>query len=637
MKHVYVMDAVVLSALSLRSSLTDPGLGSYDGRRSATHLRKMKRKRIAAPFLPTTRDEMKALGWDSLDVLIVTGDAYVDHPSFGAALIGRYIESLGYRVGILPQPDWRNLKSFLQMGVPRLFVGVTSGAMDSMVSHYTSLGKRRREDHFSEGGKAGLRPDRAVIVYTNRIREAMPGVPVVIGGIEASLRRTSHYDFWTNRVRKSILLDSKATILVYGMGEKPVAEILKRLECKEDLEGIPGTAVYRSATGFSPPKEGINCWLPDHESLEEDPVGLLEVATRLEMASQPWSQHTLLQRADTRVVVLFPPSEPLTQKELDSLYELPFSRRPHPRYRGEVPAYTMIKDSLTALRGCPGGCSFCSLALHQGRVVQSRSAESLMEEARRVSRLPGFKGTLTDVGGPSANLYEARCLEGQIKGTCKRPSCLFPNICKKLQVNQMAYVRVLDELNRLPGISHVFVSSGIRHDVALTEPDFIRALVESHVSGHLKVAPEHSSPRVLNLMRKPNWEVYEAFEETFKGFSKKAGKELYLVPYLMVGFPGCTPKEMSHLVQDLRKKGIKPRQVQLFLPTPMTMATAMFAAQRTPNGREKIFVARRAEDRKAQFEQLLYWHKKGPEGSEGRTGKSYPNRNLLSKKQWVRR
>lgn len=564
------------------------------------------RKR-SAPFLPTTKEEMASLGWPRLDILLVTGDAYVDHPSFGTALIGRYLESLGYRVGVLPQPDWRAPESFLAMGRPRLFVGVTSGAMDSMVNRYTSLGKPRKEDHYCEKGEAGARPDRAVLVYVNRVRQAMPGVPVVIGGVEASLRRVSHYDHWSNRIRKSVLLDSKATILVYGMGELAIGEIARRLEAGEDLEGIPGTAVYRGQAGFQTSSYPGALWLPDHEDITHSPASLLELTRILELHSQPWSGQTLLQKADSRVLVLFPPARPLTGPELDSLYALPFSRRPHPRYKGEIPAFNMVKNSLTVVRGCAGGCSFCSIGLHQGRALQSRSMDSVMEEIRKIASQRGFEGTISDLGGPSANMYGMQCTSLFQNGKCSRPSCLFPRICAHLKLSQEPYLELLKGSASLPGVRHVFVSSGLRHDLALKEPEFLKELVKYHIPGHLKVAPEHASDTVLAKMRKPPWSLFQDFQERFRALARTAGKELYLVPYLMAGFPGCSMKDMDVLEQRLREAGIRPRQVQLFLPTPMTMATAMYFSGMEPSSQRTIYVARTPKERKKQLEKLFYW------------------------------
>lgn len=567
------------------------------------------RRKNTAPFLPTTRQEMFSLGWSVLDILLVTGDAYVDHPSFGTALIGRYLESLGYKVGVLAQPDWRSPEAFLAMGVPRLFVGVTSGAMDSMVNRYTSLGKPRREDHYCEEGTPGARPERALMVYVNRIRQAMPGVPVVIGGVEASLRRVSHYDFWSNRIRKSVLLDSKATILVYGMGELAAGEIARRLEAGQDLEGIPGTALYRGQTGFEISRYPEAFWLPDHEELESAPGKLLELTRVLEQQSQPWMQRVLLQRADSRVLILFPPSRPLTGHELDRLYALPFSRQPHPRYKGEIPAFTMVRDSVTVVRGCAGGCSFCSIGLHQGRVLQSRSKEAVLEEIEKLAREKTFSGTISDLGGPSANMYGLGCTSGFNKGKCLRASCLFPEICLCLTLTQEPYMELLQCARELPGVNHVFVSSGIRHDLALRDPHFLEALVRYHVSGHLKVAPEHASSAVLARMRKPSWSLYRAFQDRFRAFAAKTGKRLYLVPYLMAGFPGCTMKDMDILEGRLKESGLRPRQVQLFLPTPMTMATAMYCSGLDPSSRKPIYVARTPKERRKQLEKLFYWRK----------------------------
>lgn len=570
-----------------------------------------------APYLPTTREEMKRLGWSRLDVLIITGDAYVDHPSFGAALIGRHLESMGYKVGILPQPDWRSPEAFLEMGIPRLFVGVTSGVVDSMVSRYTSLGKPRREDHYSEGGTPGKRPDRALLVYANRVKESMPRTPVVLGGIEASLRRVSHYDFWSDRIRKSVLLDSKATILVYGMAERAVGEIAKRLDEGSDLERIPGTAVYRAESDFRASSYEGAMWLPSHEEIEDFPEALLKLTGVLEKEARCATGRVLLQRADSRVLVLFPPQPPMEGRDLDRLYALPFSRSPHPRYKEEIPAFTMVKDSITVVRGCAGGCSFCALALHQGRHLCSRSQDSVLEEADTMAASRDFRGTISDLGGPTANMYAMGCKMGLQERNCPRESCLFPSICPNFSKSHGSYMELLAKVGRLRRVRHVFVSSGIRHDLALAEDGFLEELVRHHVSGHLKVAPEHASEQVLKRMRKPGWSLYKDFEARFKEICRRSGKKLYLVPYLMAGFPGCSLKDMKLLEGELRESGIRPEQVQLFLPTPMTMATAMFWAGMDPSEGSRIHVARSHRERKEQLRRLFYYREKTGRG--GRT------------------
>ncbi|MBN1435270.1 YgiQ family radical SAM protein [Candidatus Fermentibacterales bacterium] len=556
-------------------------------------------------WLPTTRSEMRELGWDSCDVVLVSGDAYVDHPSFGTALIGRWLESLGYRVGIVPQPDPARASDFLELGRPRLFVGVSSGAMDSMVNHYTALGRRRSDDAYSEGGRAGLRPDRALLRYVNAVKAAMPGVPVVIGGIEASLRRLSHYDFWSDSVRKSILLDSKADILVCGMGEKAIAEVAARIGSGAPLFGIRGTAVYAGEAGFdySDPGLGESAILPSHEQVSSSGSEFMKMTRMLERESSPWNARTLLQCADSRIVAVFPPQLPMSTEELDLVYALPFARMPHPRYREGVPAFDMISCSITAVRGCAGGCSFCALGLHQGRDVRSRSEESVVSEARTIAATDYFGGTITDVGGPTANMYGLGCSSPDAMMSCRRPSCLFPSICPRFRRDHSAYGRLLGSVAAVKGVRHVFVSSGIRHDLAALDPAFCEQLAREHVGGHLKLAPEHSSGRVLKLMRKPGWECFREFRRDFERRSFELGREQYVLPYVMAGFPGGSQEDMKRLSQDLVREGLRPEQVQLFLPTPMTLATAMYYTGLHPDTGERLFVAR-GDSRRRQLEVL---------------------------------
>jgi uncharacterized radical SAM protein YgiQ len=553
---------------------------------------------------------MDDLGWDRCDVVLISGDAYVDHPAFGAALIGRFLENLGHRVGVIPQPDWSDSRAFLALGQPRLFVGISSGAMDSMVNHYTAMKRLRSNDDYSEGGRPGRRPDRALLVYANRVQQAMPGVPVVLGGVEASLRRVTHYDFWSDRLRKSVLLDAKAAILVYGMGERAVGEIARRLDAGLGLEGIRGTAVFRDASTFDPAQYAPAVRLPSHEEIVASGTALLEATRILEKEANPYNARTLVQGSDRRVVILFPPAAPLATEEMDALYALPFARRPHPRYQEEIPAFTMIRHSITAVRGCAGGCSFCALSLHQGRAIQSRSQDSILTEVR-TWQATGFGGIISDVGGPTANLYGLGCRDAAAQARCRRSSCLHPRICPSFQTDQGRYVRLLRSLRHLAGVRRVFVSSGIRFDVALEDPEFLAELVGHHVSGHLKVAPEHFAPDVLRRMRKPPASLYGRFRALFEAFSRQAGKAQYLVPYLMAGFPGCTEGEMGVVERELRRHGIRPQQVQLFLPTPMTLATAMFHAGVDPRTGEEIYVARTPGERRRQLARLLYYRGAG--------------------------
>lgn len=570
----------------------------------------------AAQFLPTSRSEMDALGWDECDIVIVSGDAYVDHPSFGAALIGRWLESLGWRVGIIPQPRWDSVADFLALGRPRLFAGITSGSMDSMVSHYTSLNRRRSDDAYTEGGIAGARPDRAVLVYSNRVREAMPGVPVVLGGIEASLRRLSHYDFWSGTVRKPILLDTKAEILVHGMGERQAAEIARRIARGAPLEGIPGTATWGSIASVEAVMPGGALALPSHEEVAGSPAELLRLTLAVEAELNPWCGRPMIQKCDSRAVLVQPPAEPLSTEELDALYDLPFARAPHPRYAGRIPAWDMIRDSITVVRGCGGGCSFCALSLHQGRAVRSRSRESVMREVETLASSDGFSGTISDLGGPTANMYGLGCDSPEAEMACRRPSCLHPSICRHFRTDHSAYTALLAAAASAEGVRHVFVGSGIRHDLALEDPVFIEKLVAMHTSGHLKIAPEHFSDRVLALMRKPSASFYARFEEAFRRASLRSGKEQYLVPYLMAAFPGCTAEDMDLVSAMLSEAGIRPKQVQVFLPAPMTLATAMYVNRTDPSG-APIEVASRTCEKRLQLDLLLEPRKGGRRRSPG--------------------
>jgi len=551
-------------------------------------------------FLPVDRRGMEALGWDVCDAVIVTGDAYVDHPSFGAALIGRHLESLGHRVGIIAQPDWKDPGSLLALGVPRLFVGITSGAMDSMVNHYTSFGRIRSDDAYTPGGRAGARPDRAVTVYANAVRRAMPGVPIVLGGIEASLRRLSHYDFWSGRMRRSILLDTRADILVYGMGERQIAEIAARLSEGRYLDGIPGTAVWKGASRAVPPEGAVV--LPSHEAVCSDPSAFLEMTLAVEAEASPWCGRPLVQMSDTRMTVVHPPAEPLSGGEMDALYALPFTRRPHPSYTEPVPAWEMIRDSVTAVRGCAGGCSFCALGLHQGKHLVSRSSVSVLGEVRILACQDWFRGTVSDIGGPTANMYGLRCTNPEAERKCRRPSCLFPSPCPNFPTDQTAYADLLDAAAGIPGVKRTLVGSGLRLDLAALDPAFVRRLARGHVGGHLKVAPEHFSERVLELMRKPGIATWRRFLGLFREAS--AGREQYVLPYVMAAFPGCTMRDMEEAAEELRRCGLSPRQVQAFLPTPMTLAACMYATGLSPDGRA-VDVARKPSEKKRQIDVLL--------------------------------
>jgi uncharacterized radical SAM protein YgiQ len=538
--------------------------------------------RIEQPcFLPMTREEMDRLGWESLDVLFVTGDAYVDHPAFGTTLLGRWLADHGYRVGLIAQPDRRNADAVTVMGRPRLFAGVTAGSLDSMLAHYTAFRKKRSDDAYTPGGQSGSRPNRAVIVYSNLLKQAFPGLPVILGGIEASLRRAVHYDFWSNAIRRSILLDAKADLLVYGMGERTVLEIVRRLadDPSDPLKHIPGTAMVGDQSDLSPDSK-IVIW-PSLEDIQADPKKLMAATLAMEKHVHQ-ANHWAVQISAGRSLLYAPPAAPLTTGELDRLYNLDYTRKPHPSYRDPIPAATMLASSINTHRGCGGGCSFCSLALHQGRRVRSRSRESILAEAAKLASNPGVKGSISDVGGPSAGMWGASCTQ---TGICRRPSCLFPEICPFFSVDHRANLDLLRNIKAHPGVRHVRVASGLRYDLALQDPIALNELVAEFVGGQLKVAPEHMSGTVLSLMRKPPWKQFEAFMAFFDRASHKAGKKQYLVPYLMSAFPGTTDNDMKLLADWLKKKKWAPQQVQCFIPTPGTVATAMYFAGIDPAGR----------------------------------------------------
>jgi uncharacterized radical SAM protein YgiQ len=576
--------------------------------------------REASP-LPMTREEMEQLGWDALDVLLVTGDAYVDHPSFGVALLGRWLMANGCRVGIVAQPRWDTPDDIARLGRPRLFAGVTAGALDSMLAHYTAFRKKRHDDAYTPGGPHGARPNRACIVYTSLVRQAFPGLPVVLGGIEASLRRATHYDFWTDKIRRSILLDSKADLVVYGMGERAIIEIAERLRDhpEDSLHGIPGTVfVTRDTAALSP---AFN--LPSHEAIQADAGKLMKATLALEGLvhdGATWG----VQETGGRKVVFAPPAAPLDAGELDRLYELPFTRQPHPSYSEPIPSADMIRFSITSHRGCAGGCSFCSLALHQGRTIRSRSAASIEAETRSMTAHPDWTGSITDVGGPSANMWGARCIKRErarrekAPFECGRASCLAPDICPQFKTEQAELAGLLRKLGKVPGVKHVRVASGVRFDLALQDDRYLKSLVSDYVGGQLKIAPEHSGDRVLRLMRKAPFDVFEEFLTVFERISREAGKEQYVVPYLMSAFPGCTDDDMRALSRWLKQKGWKPRQVQCFIPTPGTVATAMFHADIDPDGRS-IHVAKTDAERLRQHG-ILMPGDGGPPRKPGRPG-----------------
>ena len=573
-------------------------------------------------FLPMSRAEMQALGWKELDVLLVNGDAYVDHPAFGPVLLGRWLVAHGFRVGIVAQPRWQSPDDLLVVGRPRLFVGVSAGALDSMLAHYTAFRKKRHDDAYTPGGKAGARPNRACLVYANLARQAFPGLPVILGGIEASLRRTTHYDFWTDSLRRSILLDAKADLLIYGMGELAMLECARRLAEGKSLHGIDGTAWLAKVDENNVPVDLPEEWLdlprmqlPSHEAVQAEATELLRLTQMLEQQvhrQNAWAQ----QMVGDRALVLAPPARPLTTEEMDKIYALPYARAAHPRYREPIPADEMLRTSITSHRGCGGGCSFCSLALHQGRRISSRSQESILAEARKlVAQSRRGQVAISDVGGPTANMWQAHCAlddatsakaepGARPSSRCRRSSCCYPTVCKSFITPQMQHVGLLREVAALPGVRQVRVASGVRADLALNDPEALAAYTGEFTGGQLKVAPEHCAARVLDLMRKPGMEVFEAFLQSFVEQSRLAGREQYVVPYMMSAFPGCTDEDMHELARWLQERHWSPQQTQCFIPTPGSIATAMYYCGRNEDG-EEIYVARSDADRLRQHRILM--------------------------------
>lgn len=555
-------------------------------------------------FLPISGEEVRKRGWDQLDVVFVTGDAYVDHPAFGVPLLGRWLEAHGFRVGIIPQPDWRRRESFMILGRPRLFFAVSAGAMDSMVAHYTPLKKLRRDDAYTPGGRHGARPNRATIVYTSRLKEAYRDVPVVIGGIEASLRRFAHYDYWDDTVRRSILFDAKADLLVYGMGERPLLELAERLRDGEPFAGIRdvrGTA-YVGKRG-----DDSRCCIDilSFEMVAADRKAYADAFRIMGEDADPTTTRCLAQPHGDRSLVCNPPALPLSEREIDAVYALPFSRLPHPAYREPIPAWEQIRASITTHRGCYGGCAFCAIAHHQGKSVQSRSRASVVAEAERLAAMSWFRGSISDLGGPTANMYGTRCGAHHGGVGCRRGSCLWPEACRHLVVDDRATVALLAAVRQVRGVRHVAVSSGIRHDLLARQPGYFRELVAHHVSGLLKAAPEHSVPRVLSHMRKPGFDVFESFLTSFRAESGRAGKRQAVVPYLISAHPGCTLDDMVELALSLKRLGLKVEQVQDFTPTPGTLATCMYYTGLDPFSGRAVYVERGEREKRLQKALLL--------------------------------
>ena len=560
-------------------------------------------------FLPMTRAEMRTRGWNELDVILVSGDAYVDHPSFGIAIIGRVLEQAGYRVGIIAQPDWRSTTDFTRLGRPRLFFGVSAGNVDSLVANYTANKKPRTNDAYSPGGTPGCRPDRASIVYANRIREIFGRIPIVLGGIEASMRRFAHYDYWDNCVRRSLLFDARADLLIYGMGEAPIIALAQRLQHGVPLDrmpGIPGTAIITSD-----PTLLQHCRIiPSYEEVASDHGRFSEAFRLISLHQHPHSLPLAQQHAN-RWLICFPPQLPLQQQALDDIYGLPYTRRWHPAYDADgVPALVPVRFSIVSHRGCCGQCSFCSLSLHQGRIVQSRSPASIIAEARRIAALPDFTGTITDIGGPTANLYAATCPRWESGDFCDDRLCLYPEPCPNLDPGLTASLALYRTLRKLPRVRHVFISSGFRYDLLVSESarSYLAEVCRYHISGQMKVAPEHVDDTVLRAMGKPGHKVYAAFVQQFSQVVEQLGKKLYLVNYFMCSHPGTDLAAALELTRYLQQRSMHPEQVQDFIPLPLTRSTVSYVTGVDPLSGERLYVPRTFRERKIQRALAQYGH-----------------------------
>ncbi|MBA5763063.1 YgiQ family radical SAM protein [Vibrio sp. 404] len=623
-----------------------------------------------APFLPTSRKEMDALGWDSCDIIIVTGDAYVDHPSFGMAIIGRLLESQGFRVGIIAQPDWNTKDAFMALGKPNLFFGITAGNMDSMINRYTADRKLRHDDAYTPNNEGGKRPDRATLVYSQRCREAYKGVPVVLGGIEASLRRLAHYDYWSDKVRRSVLFDAKADILLFGNAERALIELAHRLSDGEDistLTNIRGTAVNlaQAPQGFNvidssriekPRKEAFippnpyaveeQCdtnadknaetkveaqpitirpsrhdaqtsavRLPPFEKLNNDRILYAHASRVMHLETNPYSGRALIQRHGDRELWINQPPIPLTTEEMDFVFGLPFARVPHPMYgKAKIPAYDMIKTSVNIMRGCFGGCSFCSITEHEGRIIQNRSQESILSELEEIrDKVPGFTGTISDLGGPTANMYRLGCSDPKAEANCRRPSCVFPGICNKLNTDHKHTIDLYRAARQVKGVKKVMIASGVRYDLAIESPEYVRELVTHHVGGYLKIAPEHTEKAPLDLMMKPGMGTYDRFKEMFEKYSAEAGKKQYLIPYFISAHPGAEDEDMLNLALWLKKNNFECDQVQNFYPSPMCNATSMYYSETNPLKRVKykqreVVPVAKGERQRRLHKALLRYH-----------------------------
>ena len=586
-------------------------------------------------YLPTTKKELQLRAWDEVDVILFSGDAYIDHPAFGAAVIGRVLEANGYRVAIVPQPDWRgDYRDFTKLGRPRLFFAVTSGSMDSMVNHYTAAKRLRSDDAYTPEGKAGMRPDYCTITYCNILKKLYPDVPVVIGGIEASMRRLTHYDYWSDRLMPSILVDSKADVLVYGMGEKQIVEIAKVIEndasfkgkdlATDNIRNIPQIAYLANHPSLQG-EDGGRIILQSHEAALKSKQVHAENFRLIEIESNKINAATIIQPVGNQYVVVNPPYPTMTTEELDAIYDLPFQYHPHPKYKDKhIPAYEMIRFSVCMHRGCFGGCSFCTISAHQGKQITSRSEQNILQQIDKLKDLPEWKGYLSDLGGPSANMYGMHGKDMALCEKCARPSCLCPNICKNLNQDFTHLLHIYNKVDSLPYIKKSFVGSGIRYD--LMNEQYGRELITHHVSGRLKVAPEHTSDNVLKIMRKPSWEQYERFHRFFEKVNTEAGLRQQLIPYFISSHPGCTNKDMQQLAERCRQLHYRPEQVQDFTPTPMTLATTMFYTGLNPYTMEPVYVAKTKEEKQKQNSYFFWWKPQGEMKKSSNNIKSFKGR-----------
>lgn len=574
-------------------------------------------------WLPTTKKEVELRGWSELDVILFSGDAYIDHPSFGAAVIGRILEQQGLKVAIVPQPNWRDdLRDFKKLGKPRLFFGVSAGAMDSMINHYTANKRIRSNDAYTPEGKAGMRPDRPSIVYTNILKELYPDVPVVLGGIEASLRRVTHYDYWDDKLHKSVLFDSKADLLIYGMGELPLISLVKQLNSGipfQNLKNIPQTVYITNEINKS--KEDV--LLFSHEECLTDKIKQAKNFRIVEEQSNMMHAARIMQQCEEKVIVINPPYAPMSEEEIDASFDLPYTRLPHPKYKGKfIPAYEMIKFSVNIHRGCFGGCAFCTISAHQGKFIASRSENSILNEVKQIVNMPDFKGYLSDLGGPSANMYGMKGKDLQICSLCKKPSCISPKICKNLDIDHSRLLDLYKSVDSIKGIKKSFIGSGIRYDMLLhvnkentdkktekSQQKYIEEITLNHVSGRLKVAPEHTSENVLKYMRKPDFKQFYTFKKIFEDINKKHGLNQQLIPYFISSHPGSTEIDMAKLAIETKKSGFNLEQVQDFTPSPMTLATEIYYTGYHPYTLEKVYTAKTKEQKLAQ-RQYFFWYDK---------------------------